>query len=593
MLQIIRRRPAACILALALLLSGCSGGAPTASTASGRTPVSEARRPIADASSTEASEPTSSIPMNNSSQGSTTSRQTNSSRVPSSSPNSSSPKQPTNYTVIKSFQPYKTQSSGRITYETPSLGLASKGRGLVRITVKNTSAATKLTVYFTTKDDPNYTLQKSVDASIDFGTSASRQYLVDLSDLYGFTGTINRIKIVTGTIHEGSLTLEKVELLEGGALIAPFTLSEKKVVADRDYLKGLSALGRSYFPDGIFGVLSNGDGTYNFIGSGPLTGEDTVGIFKGTLDSPLQTMLQEGGVVHGSPFGYGMEQYNYVSVGQVYRFSGSECFTILHLERHFDNTMSWDENGNRTHADNSYFAASLALGYSPDNGMTWYYAGEIATHTCESVHRYYGFGKQLPASITQVAYSRDIGNGPFIIKDGYVYVYYIDIDAKLTITISVMRAPLNDVIRTARAKSTARQTGLFKKYYNGGFTESAINGKSTNVVDDECPPNFMTVIYSSYLKKYVLARCSSPAYGTNDGDIVMNISADPTDFRGSNYYIDASVRGSQYPTLVATSGNNPSFEAGKSVYLYYIDAPRDDRFLWDKADVVRRLITFD
>ena len=172
-------------------------------------------------------------------------------------------------------------------------------------------------------------------------------------------------------------------------------------------------------------------------------------------------------------------------------------------------------------------------------------------------------------------------------------MYFIDQNPQLDYSISVMRAPLNDVIRTARAKSTARQGSLFKKYYNGGFTESAIAGKSTNVIDDECPPNFMTVIYSTYLKKYVLARCSSPAYGTNDGDIVMNISADPTDFRGKNYYIDASTRGSQYPTLVATEGANPSFETGKSVYLYYIDAPRDDRFLWDKADVVRRLITFD
>ena len=32
-------------------------------------------------------------------------------------------------------------------------------------------------------------------------------------------------------------------------------------------------------------------------------------------------------------------------------------------------------------------------------------AGEIATHTCESIHRYYGFGEQLPTAITQVAYN--------------------------------------------------------------------------------------------------------------------------------------------------------------------------------------------
>ena len=591
----IPKRFLACGLALLLMLiplSGCSGGEPAES---GRVPVSEGRRPITGSSDTESSS-ASSDPASTPGQ-TTASSQASAVTNPATSsptkPTSSVPDPGPSYTVIKAFQPNKTQSADRLTYETPSLNLASKGRGLVRITVKNTSYATKLTVYFTTKEDPNYTLQKSIDTSIDFGSAASKQYLVDLSDLYGFTGTIDKVKIITGAIHDGSLTLEKVELLEGGELIAPFTLSDKTVVADRAYMKSLSPSGKSLFPDGVMGVLSNGDGTYNFFSSNPLSGDKTVGIFKGTLDNPVKTMVLENGGVENTPIGYGMEEYNYVSVGQVYRFSGSECFTILHLERHFDDTMAWDKNGNRTHANNTYFAASLALGYSPDNGMTWYYAGEIATHNSESIHRYYGFGEQQPTSISEVSYSRDIGNGPFIVKDGYVYVYFIDQNPQLDYSISVMRAPLNDVIRTARAKSTARQGSLFKKYYNGGFTESAIAGKSTNVIDDECPPNFMTVIYSTYLKKYVLARCSSPAYGTNDGDIVMNISADPTDFRGKNYYIDASTRGSQYPTLVATEGANPSFETGKSVYLYYIDAPRDDRFLWDKADVVRRLITFD
>ena len=495
--------------------------------------------------------------------------------------------------VIQSFSPQLTSSGGSLTYETPALNLAAKGRGLVRITLSNPSPAAALTLWYTTTDDPAYTTEKSVAVPVTPSQTEARQYLADLSVLYGYTGTVDRLKITADSISSGSMILEKVEILEGGQLVAPFTLSAKTTAASRAYLKSLSSTGRSYFPDGLMGVLPNSDGSYRFIGSNPLAGNQTVALFQGSLDNPFQSLVAEGISVQNTPIGYGPEQYNYVSVGQVYRFSGSECFTILHLERYFDNTMAWDASGNRSHANNSYFAASLGLGYSPDNGTTWYYAGEIATHTCESIHRYYGFGEQLPTAITQVAYSLDVGNGPFIVKDGYVYVYFIDFKADYSQTISVMRAPLNAVIQTARAKSTARQANLFTKYYNGGFTESAINGESTSVVDGACPPNFMSVIYSSYLDQYVLARCSSPAYATNDGDIVLNLSADPTDFRGRNYYIDASPRGSQYPTLVATGGANPSFETGQSVYLYYIDAPRDDRFLWDKADVVRRLITFD
>lgn len=168
----------------------------------------------------------------------------------------------------------------------------------------------------------------------------------------------------------------------------------------------------------------------------------------------------------------------------------------------------------------------------------------------------------------------------------------IDYDASYKMSLAVLRADLNAVIAAARGMDTAQKPDLFKKYYNGAFTEPSIAGKSTSVIDDECPPNFTSVIYSTYLGKYVMARCSSPAYGTNDGDIVLNISADPTNFRGDNYYIDADTMGSQYPTLMAPSGEDPTFETGQEVYLYYISAVRDERFLWDKADIVRRTITF-
>ena len=235
----------------------------------------------------------------------------------------------------------------------------------------------------------------------------------------------------------------------------------------------------------------------------------------------------------------------------------------------------------------------MALGYSPDNGRTWYYAGEIATHECESIDPYYGMNNKKPATFGDKVYSRDIGNGPFIIKDGYIMVYYIDVDASYTQKMSVMRAKLSDVIAAARAKSTARQTNLFKKYYQGSFSQPAFGGKADTIVDDACPPNFMTIIYSTYLKQYILARCSSPQYSSNDGDIVMNISADPLNFKGNNYYIDTDTTGQQYPTLVG-DGENPGFTTGKKVYLYYIDANSDPNvFLWDKANIARRIITFD
>jgi len=555
-----KRRWIAAALLAALLLTGCGPEAPPVADET-RTPV---RVPVTEPTDTPTEAPA----------------------APPTEPTEPKPA----YEVLRTFEPAITQETNRLSYDTPKMDLDTNGLGYLGITLTNTSKANGLTVYFTTDEDPNFTIQKSVTVEIETEQTESKLYVVDISELYGFTGTLDTIRILSTAVYDGTLTLEKLEIYNAGALVPPFTVSDEVLIATRDEMKAGTPSGASLYPDGIMSALYNGDGTYTFISSGPLTGQNTVTAYIGTLEDPVQKLHYEARVVQNSPFGYGLDEFNYVSVGQIYRFEGSECFTILHLEHHFDSSEGFSEDGIRTSENNAGFAASLALGYSPDNGETWYYCGEIATHTCESIHPYYGFGSQAP---TWMQYpSRDTGNGPFAIKDGYVYVYMIDYDAGYKISLAVLRADLNEVIAAARGMETGQKPDLFKKYYQGSFSEPAIAGKSTSVIDEECPPNFTTIIYSTYLNKYVMARCSSPAYGTNDGDIVLNISDDLTDFRGNNYYIDADPMGSQYPTLLAISGEDPVYTAGDTMYLYYISAVRDDRFLWDKADIVRRTITF-
>lgn len=563
-----KRRWIAAALLAALLLSGCGPEAPPVADET-RTPV---RVPVTEPAATPTVPPT--VPP------------TVAPTVPPTEPTDPKPA----YEVLRTFEPAITQESNRLSYDTPKLDLDTNGLGYLGITLTNTSKANGLTVYFTTDEDPNFTIQKSVTVTIDTEQTGSRFYLVDISELYGFTSSLDTIRILSTAVYDGTLTLEKLEIYNAGALIPPFTLSDEVVIATRDEMKASTPSGASLYPDGIMSALYNGDGTYTFISSGPLSGQNTVTSYIGTLDNPVQKFHYEARSVKNAPFGYGLDEFNYVSVGQIYRFQGSECFTMLHLEHHFDSNGGFDENGLRSSENNAGFVASLALGYSPDNGETWYYCGEIATHSCESIHPYYGFGSAAP---TWMQYApRDVGSGPFVIKDGQVYVYMIDYDASYKLSLAVLRADLDDVIAAARGMETGQKTDLFKKYYQGSFSEPAIAGKSTSVIDDECPPNFTTIIYSTYLNKYVMARCSSPAYGTNDGDIVLNISDDLTNFRGNNYYIDTDTTGSQYPTLLAISGEDPVYTAGDTLYLYYISAVRDDRFLWDKADIVRRTITF-
>ncbi len=495
------------------------------------------------------------------------------------------------YEVLQRFEPGITQDSGRISWDSPALNIDTAGRGLLGITVKNTSGASKLTVYYTTSGDGTYNSPKSINVDINPYSAKSALYIVDLSECYGWTTGLTGIRVVSSAIYGGEMALEKVEIYDAGTLVPNFTLTEETLIATRDEMKEGTADGRSFYPDGIMSALKNSDGSYTFFSSNPLSGTATLTAYKGTLADPVQELLFEGREVLGSPVGFGINEFNYISVGQIYRFEGSECLTILHLEQHFDHNEGFDENGTRTNESNTYMRASLALGYSPDDGNTWYFCGEILTHSCETNGQYFGFGSLDPNNVIGWP-TRDIGNAPFVIKDGYLYIYAIDFNENYAMGLSVARAKLTDVIAAARGKDAGKKTDLFKKFYNGSFSEPGFAGKFTNVIDAECPANFMAIIYSEHLKKYVMVRCSSPAYATNDGDIVMNLSDDLTNFRGNNYYIDADPMGSQYPTILATSGDDPTFTGGKEFYIYYISAVTDERFLWDKADIVRRTVTF-
>lgn len=187
--------------------------------------------------------------------------------------------------------------------------------------------------------------------------------------------------------------------------------------------------------------------------------------------------------------------------------------------------------------------------------------------------------------------SRDVGNGPFVISDGYLYLYMTDIDQNYTSGYAVLRASVTDCIAAARASENIR-LDIFRKYSNGSFKEPGIKGNFSSIIDDECPANFSSILYSEELKKYIFVRCSSPQYSSNDGDIVMNLSSVPYDFRGNNYYIDAGTGGQQYPTVLGL-GTDPGFHAGRRIYIYYIDYPVNDVFLWHKANLIRREIVFD
>lgn len=108
----------------------------------------------------------------------------------------------------------------------------------------------------------------------------------------------------------------------------------------------------------------------------------------------------------------------------------------------------------------------IGLAWSSDNGNTWRYLGRIVSP----------YGDPQPLNVQGV---------PYIIKDGYFYIYYVD---SLTgaspppdgsIGIGVARANIANVIAAAKAGSIG--SGLWQKYYNGAFSQPGIGGKASAI----------------------------------------------------------------------------------------------------------------
>lgn len=477
------------------------------------------------------------------------------------------------------------ESTLGLMYISNVLNIDTKNAGKVRFNITNTAGAINAYVSFITDNVDYYNNALVRSVTLENGT---KTYTVDLADSYGFDGNIIGIKITTDNIASGKIVLNEINFVKGNTSPIAFTLSDKIVAATRDEIKATTSNGISFFPDGHMSVMKNSDGTLTFMSSSPKNNVEygamaPMTAYKGTLENPIGELLYENKGYVNSPNGTGEEQYNYGSIGKVYNYEGTKCFATVHLEQYFD------AEGNRTSAfAPACMVSTLALAYSPDMGETWYFAGEIISHECESIDPYYGI---KPHSEFGTA-SRDIGTGAFIVKDGEVYVYFTDYAEEYKMSLAVAKASLEDVIYAAENVRGGKNEGLFTKFYNGSFSEPGLAGKSSSIVDESCAANHLSIIYNESIDKYILARCSSPLYNTNDGDIIMNISDDPTNFFTRNYTIDASVRGQQYPTLVGT-GDNPSFVCGDTVYLYYIDAPFHSTSLWDEANLVYRVINFD
>ena len=292
------------------------------------------------------------------------------------------------------------------------------------------------------------------------------------------------------------------------------------------------------WPDGNFGVLSNGDGTYDFYAAN----SSKIKVSSGPLTDPANKKIGTGKI-----WNIPKKTYSYVAGGPVYEDPASGArLMVYHAEKHFGKRYSTD--------------LGLAVSFDP-KGLDFFDLGPIIT-------------PNIP--VGQNPYSSDLGGGTFAIKDGMFNVYFRDYLANpadgFSAELAVARAPLADVI----SNSIAGQSTAFTKYYNGGFTEPGIGGRWSPLEVGNPANWWASVSYNDYLDQMVLVSSQWQSGGTGP-DLYLATSADGVNWSARQpLVLDGGEQ--MYPTIIGT-GPDPQ-KSGQSFYVYYTDGSR-----WGKAQL--------
>lgn len=290
-----------------------------------------------------------------------------------------------------------------------------------------------------------------------------------------------------------------------------------------------------YWPDGNLGLVQNGTTLdwYAANGKKPIK-------TSGTWNDPAATKKKVK--IRNLP----PHTFNYAAGGPIYQdWASGAKLMVYHAEKHVGG------------AKNFYSVLGLAISTDP-KGLVFEDLGTIVEPN-----------KQVAPT--------EVGGGSFVVKDGYMYVYYRDwLPNGTGIQTAVARAPIAEVILNARSgRGTA-----FLKYYNGEWSQPGQGGLASPLEVDNPANSWLSVVYNQYLNKIVMI-CAVPAVGGEN--LYLTTSSD-----GLNWAPRQPVAldsGEQfYPTVIGTE---------RVILVYYTDSQKGAWNRWDDAMLVRRTITFD
>lgn len=331
------------------------------------------------------------------------------------------------------------------------------------------------------------------------------------------------IVIGSGTVHAATFSIGAPEII--------YTKSQR------------SSGGGSAWPDGNLGVISNGDGTYDFYGA---NGSKPV-LTTGTLTKP------GGSKKSVSITNVPKKTYNYLAGGPVYEdpYSGARLM-VYHAEVHQGSIKKF------------YSVLGLAISTDPE-GRTFRDLGAIIR-------------PNIPSGLAEV------GGGSFAIIDGHLNVYYKDwLSNGLTSEVAVARAPMAELM----TNSLLGQPTSFTKYYNGGWSEPGLGGNSSHLETVNSPNSWLSVSYNDYLGQLMMVTSQ---WSDDKGDLYYALSDDGINW-GARQPLAIDPGEQFYPTIIG-KGSDPT-RSGKSFYVYYTDSKKGVWSRWNDAQLRRREIIID
>lgn len=200
---------------------------------------------------------------------------------------------------------------------------------------------------------------------------------------------------------------------------------------------------------------------------------------------------------------------------------------------------------------------AIGLSYSDDDGSSFKKLGKIITHN-------------YPEITTDPSKANtNIFGVPFVIKDGYFYIYYGERMRNPNYGFAaVARAPVADVLAAAKTGAVT----AWQKYYNGAWNEDGIGGKASPIFPSSNQYDYAThsdAAYSTAANKYFIV-----GYNHNRGTgMWISFSTDGIAYSSPafilNAYDDKTIGNlSPYGTVVNTDGSDNGV-VGSSFYIYW------------------------